>query len=63
LDRRGWRCAAALAGAETIAPVTIAGYHAISWRDGGATYVAASDLPEADLTAFQRAFVAGLQSL
>ena len=37
---------------------TIAGYNVRSWGDGDFTYVAVSDLPSADLAAFQRAFSA-----
>lgn len=40
------------------ADATIAGYHLRSWRDGDFVYVAVSDIPEADLAAFERAFVA-----
>ena len=37
---------------------TIAGYNVRSWSDANFTYVAVSDLPPADLTAFERAFAA-----
>lgn len=46
----------ALAGDRTVTEATMAGYRAISWRDGGTTYIAVSDIPAADLAAFQRAF-------
>jgi hypothetical protein len=36
----------------------ISGYNVRSWSDGNFTYVAVSDLPGADLTAFERAFSA-----
>ena len=37
---------------------TIAGYNIRSWSDGNFTYVAVSDLPVADLKAFENAFSA-----
>lgn len=40
------------------ADTTIAGYHLRSWRDGAFVYVAVSDIPETDLAAFERAFIA-----
>jgi anti-sigma factor RsiW len=46
-----------------IADLTVAGYHMRSWRDGDFTYVAVSDLPEADLRAFARAFVTEARQL
>lgn len=42
---------------------TIAGYHLRSWRDGDFVYVAVSDIPETDLAAFERAFVAEARQL
>lgn len=36
--------------------VTVSGYRAVSWRDGDATFVAVSDLPEADIANFAQAF-------
>lgn len=53
----------ALAGDRAIPDATTAGYHTISWRDGGTTYIAVSDLPAADLVAFQRAFIAESRKL
>ena len=38
----------------------IAGYNMRSWSDANFTYVAVSDLPGADLIAFERAFSAAL---
>jgi anti-sigma factor RsiW len=43
---------------QTVPEQTIAGYNVRSWSDGDFTYVAVSDLPSADLAAFQRAFSA-----
>ncbi len=48
---------------EGVANTTIAGYHTRTWRDGSLTYVAVSDLPEADLAAFERAFRAAAKQL
>ncbi|MBN9041726.1 MAG: hypothetical protein BGP05_03790 [Rhizobiales bacterium 62-47] len=48
----------ALPNDRPVGATTIAGYHLRSWRDGSFTYVAVSDLPEADLAAFERAFLA-----
>ncbi|MGB5901303.1 MAG: anti-sigma factor [Xanthobacteraceae bacterium] len=45
------------------ADTTIAGYHLRSWRDGDFVYVAVSDIPEADLAAFERAFIAEARQL
>lgn len=45
------------------ADTTIAGYHLRSWRDGSFIYVAVSDIPETDLAAFERAFVAEARQL
>mgnify|MGYP001150538720 CR=1 FL=1 len=45
------------------ADTTIAGYHLRSWRDGDFVYVAVSDIPETDLAAFERAFVAEARQL
>jgi len=54
----------ALPQRETIAAdTTIAGYHLRSWRDGDFVYVAVSDIPEADLAAFERAFIAEARQL
>jgi anti-sigma factor RsiW len=36
----------------------IAGYNVRSWNDGQFTYMAVSDLPAADLVAFEKAFIA-----
>jgi anti-sigma factor RsiW len=41
---------------QTIPDAMVAGYHVRSWRDAGFTYVAVSDISDADLAAFQRAF-------
>lgn len=46
-----------------VADTTIAGYHTRSWRDGSFTYVAVSDLPEADLAAFERAYLTAAKQL
>ena len=43
---------------QTIPEQSIAGYNVRSWSDGEFTYIAVSDLPNADLAAFQRAFAA-----
>jgi anti-sigma factor RsiW len=43
---------------QSVPEQTIAGYNVRSWSDGDFTYVAVSDLPSADLAAFQRAFSA-----
>ncbi|GAC1557187.1 MAG: anti-sigma factor [Beijerinckiaceae bacterium] len=41
----------------------MSGYRTRQWSEGGLTYVAVSDLPDADLTAFERSFrAAGSQS-
>jgi anti-sigma factor RsiW len=53
----------ALAGDRTVTEATTAGYRTISWNDGGTTYIAVSDLPAADLVAFQRAFIAESRKL
>lgn len=45
------------------ADTTIAGYHLRSWRDGSFVYVAVSDIPETDLAAFERAFIAEARQL
>jgi anti-sigma factor RsiW len=52
----------ALRGAATVPAATVAGYNVVSWREGEFTYVAVADLPEADLEAFRRAFLAALAS-
>jgi anti-sigma factor RsiW len=41
---------------QSVSGQTIAGYNVRSWNDGNFTYVAVSDLPAADLAAFERAF-------
>ena len=43
---------------ESVSGQAIAGYNVRSWRDANFTYVAVSDLPGADLAAFERAFAA-----
>jgi anti-sigma factor RsiW len=43
---------------QSISDQTIAGYNVRSWNDGNFTFVAVSDLPAADLAAFERAFSA-----
>jgi anti-sigma factor RsiW len=43
---------------QTVSEQTIAGYNVRSWGDPNFTYVAVSDLPSADLEAFERAFSA-----
>ena len=43
---------------QAVSDRTIAGYNVRSWSDGNFTYVAVSDLPGADLAAFERAFAA-----
>lgn len=48
---------------QTIAGMMIAGYHVVSWHDDSLTYVAVSDLPQAELTAFQHAFEAAAKPL
>ena len=50
-------------GERIAADTTIAGYHTRSWRDGSFNYVAVSDLPEADLAAFEQAYLAAAQQL
>jgi anti-sigma factor RsiW len=52
-----------LSGDQTIADMMIAGYHVVSWHDDSLTYVAVSDLPQTELTAFQQAFVAAAKPL
>jgi anti-sigma factor RsiW len=44
---------------QTVTERAIAGYNVRSWGDAEFTYVAVSDLPSADLAAFERAFSAG----
>jgi anti-sigma factor RsiW len=44
---------------QSVSDQVIAGYNVRSWSDGDFTYVAVSDLPSADLAAFERAFSAG----
>jgi anti-sigma factor RsiW len=43
---------------QSVPDQTISGYYVRSWSDGDFTYVAVSDLPGADLAAFERAFSA-----
>ena len=43
---------------QSVSEQMISGYNVRSWSDGNFTYVAVSDLPGADLTAFERAFSA-----
>lgn len=43
--------------------VSVAGYHVTSWQDGNFTYVAVSDIPEADLAAFRQAFLTAAKQL
>ncbi len=45
-------------GGHPVSDQAIAGYNVLSWSDGEFTYIAVSDLPSADLAAFQRAFAA-----
>jgi anti-sigma factor RsiW len=45
-----------LRAGQTVPEQTIAGYNVRSWSDPNFTYVAVSDLPSADLEAFERAF-------
>jgi anti-sigma factor RsiW len=45
-----------LRAGQSVADQTISGYNVRSWSDGDFTYVAVSDLPGADLAAFERAF-------
>lgn len=52
----------ALRGAASVAAGSVAGYNVATWRQGEFTYVAVADLPESDLEAFERAFLAGLSS-
>jgi anti-sigma factor RsiW len=44
---------------QSVSEQAIAGYNVRSWSDAQFTYVAVSDLPGADLAAFERAFSAG----
>lgn len=41
---------------QTVPTAMVSGYRVVNWRDGGATLVAVSDLPEADIENFGRAF-------
>lgn len=41
---------------QAVPAATVLGYRVVSWRDGGATFVAVSDLPEADIENFAQAF-------
>jgi anti-sigma factor RsiW len=43
---------------QSVPDQTISGYYVRSWSDGDFTFVAVSDLPGADLAAFERAFSA-----
>ena len=47
-----------LPSGQPVSDQAIAGYNVLSWSDGEFTYIAVSDLPSADLAAFQRAFAA-----
>lgn len=47
-----------LRAGEAVSDQTIAGYNVRSWSDGNFTYVAASDMPSADLATFESAFSA-----
>ena len=49
-----------LRGAHTVPGGSIAGYNVKTWRQGEFTYLVVADLPEGDLEAFKRAFLAGL---
>jgi anti-sigma factor RsiW len=51
---------ATLRPGQSVAEQTIAGYNVRSWSDGDFTYIAVSDLPNADLATFQRAFAAAV---
>ena len=42
---------------QAVPDAKVAGYRVLSWRDAGFTYVAVSDITDADLASFQRAFV------
>jgi anti-sigma factor RsiW len=42
---------------QTVPDTMIAGYHVLSWRDADFTYVAVSDISDADLASFQRVFM------
>ena len=41
---------------QAVPAVTVSGYRTVSWRDDSATFVAVSDLPEADIENFAQAF-------
>lgn len=43
---------------QIVPAATVSGYNAVSWRDGGATFVAVCDLPKTDIEAFAQAFKA-----
>jgi anti-sigma factor RsiW len=47
-----------LPAGQSVSDQAVAGYNVRSWSDGEFTYIAVSDLPSADLAAFQRAFAA-----
>jgi len=47
-----------LKAGQAVPDQTIAGYNVRSWSDANFTYVAVSDLPSADLAAFEREFTA-----
>jgi anti-sigma factor RsiW len=47
-----------LPAGQSVPGQTIAGYNVRSWSDGDFTYVAVSDLPNADLATFEGAFSA-----
>ncbi len=41
---------------QIVPAATVSGYNAVSWRDGGATFVAVCDLPQTDIQNFAQAF-------
>lgn len=43
---------------KAVPDIAVAGYRTLGWRNGNSAYVAVSDLPEADLAGFRRAFIA-----
>ena len=45
---------------QSVPAETISGYNVLSWKDGGFTYVAVSDLPREDIQRFERAFQSAL---
>jgi anti-sigma factor RsiW len=48
-----------LRSGQSVSEQAVAGYNVRSWSDADFTYVAVSDLPEADLATFERVFCAG----